>query len=231
MARSKRYRAAEQRRDGARSYALLEAIELVKGSASAKFDETVECHIKLNIRGNQTVRDTTVLPHGFQAQKRILVFARGEKADEARAAGAAHVGAEELVEKIRGGWLDFDVAVATPDMMREVGRLGPVLGRRGLMPNPKTRTVTNDLAAAIAELQRGRVEFRADRTGVVHMAVGKVSMDAHPVSENVSALLDEVGKRRPADLKGVFISSVAVSSTMGPGVKVTPADAAGAAAG
>lgn len=231
MARSKRYRAAEQQRAAAQTYPLLEALELVKNSASAKFDETVECHVKLNIRGNQTVRDTTVLPHGFQAEKRILVFARGDKADEARAAGAAHVGAEELVEKIRGGWLDFDVAVATPDMMRDVGKLGPVLGRRGLMPNPKTRTVTNDLSAAIAELQRGRVEFRADRTGVIHMAVGKVSMDAAPVSENVSALLDEIGKRRPADLKGVFINSVAVSSTMGPGVKVTPAEAAGAAAG
>ena len=230
MPRSKRYRAAAQHHERERSYPLLDALELVKSSASAKFDETVECHIKLNIRGNQTVRDTTVLPHGFHADKRILVFARGERADEARAAGAVHVGAEELVEKIRGGWLDFDVAVATPDMMRDVGKLGPVLGRRGLMPNPKTRTVTNDLTAAIAELQRGRVEFRADRTGVVHMAVGKVSMDAGPVSENVSALLDEVGKRRPADLKGEFITSVAVSSTMGPGVKVTPDDAAGAAA-
>ena len=231
MARSKRYRAAAERREAAQTYPLLEALELVKASASAKFDETVECHIKLNIRGNQTVRDTTVLPHGFQAEKRILVFARGEKAEEAQAAGAAHVGAEELVEKIRGGWLDFDVAVATPDMMRDVGKLGPVLGRRGLMPNPKTRTVTNDLTAAIAELKRGRVEFRADRTGVIHMAVGKVSMDAAPVSENVSALLDEIGKRRPADLKGVFVDSVAVSSTMGPGVKVTPDETAGAAAG
>ncbi|MCY4481753.1 MAG: 50S ribosomal protein L1 [Spirochaetaceae bacterium] len=231
MARSKRYQAAAQQRDSTRTYALDEALELVKSNASAKFDETVECHIKLNIRGNQTVRDTTVLPHGFQAEKRILVFARGDKADEARAAGAVHVGAEELVEKIRGGWLDFDVAVATPDMMRDVGKLGPVLGRRGLMPNPKTRTVTNDLTAAIAELQRGRIEFRADRTGVVHMAVGKVSMDAGSVSDNVSALLDEVGKRRPADLKGVFVSSVAVSSTMGPGFKVTPAEVAGAAAG
>ena len=230
MARSKRYRAAAGQRDSARSYPLQEALELVKSNASAKFDETVECHIKLNIRGNQTVRDTTVLPHGFQAEKRILVFARGEKADEARAAGAVHVGAEELVEKIRGGWLDFDVAVATPDMMRDVGKLGPVLGRRGLMPNPKTRTVTNDLTDAIAELQRGRVEFRADRTGVVHMAVGKVSMDASSVGENVTALLDEVGKRRPADLKGVFVSSIAVSSTMGPGFKVA-AEAAGAAAG
>ena len=167
--------------------------------------------MKLNLKGNQTVRDTTVLPHGFRAEQRILVFARGEKADEAQAAGAAHVGAEELVEKIRGGWLDFDVAVATPDMMRHVGRLGPVLGRRGLMPNPKTRTVTNDLSAAIAELRRGRLEFRADRTGVVHMAVGKVSMDPQPVGENVSALLDEIGKRRPSDLKGEFVVSEAAS--------------------
>ena len=195
---------------------------MVKSNATAKFDETVECHIKLNLKGNQTLRDTTVLPHGFQAEQRILVFARGEKAEEAQAAGAVHVGAEELVEKIRGGWLDFDVAVATPDMMRHVGRLGPVLGRRGLMPNPKTRTVTNDLSAAIAELRRGRVEFRADKTGVVHMAVGRVSMEPEPVGENVTALLDEIGRRRPPDLKGDFIASVAVSSTMGPGVRVVP---------
>ncbi len=229
MARSKRYRTAAERLDGARSYPLAEALALVKSNASASFDETVECHVKLNLKGNQTVRDTTVLPHGFRAEQRILVFARGEKADEARAAGAVHVGAEELVEKIRGGWLDFDVAVATPDMMRHVGRLGPVLGRRGLMPNPKTRTVTNDLSAAIAELRRGRVEFRADRTGVVHMAVGKVSMEPQPVGENVSALVDEIGKRRPPDLKGEFIASVALSSTMGPGVRVTPESVAGAA--
>lgn len=228
MARSKRYRTAVERLDGARSYPLAEALALVKSNASAKFDETVECHVKLNIKGNQTVRDTTVLPHGFRAEQRILVFARDEKAEEARAAGAAHVGAEELVEKIRGGWLEFDVAVATPDMMRHVGRLGPVLGRRGLMPNPKTRTVTNDLSAAIAELRRGRVEFRADRTGVVHMAVGKVSMEAQPVQENVSALVGEIGKRRPADLKGDFIASVALSSTMGPGVRVEPESVAGA---
>ena len=230
MARSKRYRAASERLDGGRSYPLAEALALVKSNATAKFDETVECHVKLNLKGNQTVRDTTVLPHGFRAEQRILVFARGEKAEEAQAAGAAHVGAEELVEKIRGGWLDFDVAVATPDMMRHVGRLGPVLGRRGLMPNPKTRTVTNDLNAAIAELRRGRVEFRADKTGVVHMAVGKVSMEPEPVGENVSALLDEIGKRRPPDLKGEFVASVAVSSTMGPGVRVEPESVLGAAA-
>ena len=220
MGRSKRYNVAAETREGARSYPLLEALKLVKQAASAKFDESVECHIRLNIKGNQTVRDTTVLPHSFQSEKRILVFARGEKAEETQQAGATHVGAEELVEKIRGGWLDFDVAVATPEMMRHVGRLGPVLGRRGLMPNPKTRTVTNDLTEAIAELKKGRVEFRADKTGIVHMAVGKVSMDVEPVEENVSALLEEITKRRPADLKGEFVVSVAVSSTMGPGIKV-----------
>jgi large subunit ribosomal protein L1 len=228
MARSKRYRAAAERRDSAHSYPLAEALAMVKGNATAKFDETVECHVKLNLKGNQTVRDTTVLPHGFRAEQRILVFARGEKAEEAQAAGAVHVGAEELVEKIRGGWLDFDIAVATPDMMRHVGRLGPVLGRRGLMPNPKTRTVTNDLSAALAELRRGRVEFRADKTGVVHMAVGRVSMEPEPVRDNVAALLEEIGKRRPADLKGEFIASVAVSSTMGPGIKVAPESVAAA---
>jgi large subunit ribosomal protein L1 len=228
MARSKRYRAAAGRRDSAHSYPLAEALAMVKGNATAKFDETVECHVKLNLKGNQTVRDTTVLPHGFRAEQRILVFARGEKAEEAQAAGAVHVGAEELVEKIRGGWLDFDIAVATPDMMRHVGRLGPVLGRRGLMPNPKTRTVTNDLSAALAELRRGRVEFRADKTGVVHMAVGRVSMEPEPVRDNVAALLEEIGKRRPADLKGEFIASVAVSSTMGPGIKVAPESVAAA---
>ena len=218
MPRSKRYRAAVERLERDRSYPLAEALAMVKSKASAKFDETVECHVKLNIKGNQTVRDTTVLPHGFQAEQRILVFARDEKAEEAQAAGAA-----------RGGWLDFDVAVATPDMMRHVGRLGPVLGRRGLMPNPKTRTVTNDLSAAIAELKRGRVEFRADKTGVVHMAVGKVSMEPEPVGENVSALLEEIGKRRPPDLKGEFIASVAVSSTMGPGIRVAQESMAGTA--
>lgn len=220
MARSKRYRTAAERLDGARSYPLAEALALVKSNASANFDETVECHVKLNIKGNQTVRDTTVLPHGFRAEQRILVFARGEKADEARAAGAVHVGAEELVEKIRGGWLDFDVAVATPDMMRHVGRLGPVLGRRGLMPNPKTRTVTNDLSAAIAELRRGRVEFRADRTGVVHLPIGKLGMGVEALAENARSVVSEVERKRPADAKGDFLRSVAVCTTMSPGVKV-----------
>lgn len=222
--RSKRYRAAEQGLDRQRRHPLLEAVDAVKAGASAKFDETIECSIRLNISGNQTVRDTCVLPHSFQSEQRIVVFARDEKAEEARSAGATDVGAEELVEKIQGGWVDFDIAVATPGMMREVGKLGPVLGRRGLMPNPKTRTVSNDITATLAELRKGRVEFRADKSGVVNMAVGKASMDASQIVENVEFLLNEVSKRRPADLKGEFMGGVAVSSTMGPGVKVQAND-------
>ena len=222
--RSSRYQAAEQGVDRARRYPLTEAVDLVKAGASAKFDETIECAIRLNISGNQTVRDTCVLPHSFQGDQRIVVFARDDRAEEARSAGATEVGAEDLVEKVQGGWVDFDIAVATPDMMREVGKLGPVLGRRGLMPNPKTRTVSNDLTATLAELRKGRVEFRADKSGVVQMAVGKASMEASQIVENVEFLIDEVGKRRPTDLKGDFVGSVAMSSTMGPGVKVAQSD-------
>jgi len=220
MGRSKRYRAAEQGLERQRRYALGEAVDLVKAGASAKFDETIEFAVRLHVSGNQTVRDTCVLPHSFQGEQRIVVFARDEKADEARAAGATEVGDEDLVEKIKGGWVDFDVAVATPDMMRDVGKLGPVLGRRGLMPNPKTRTVTNDLSATLAELRKGRVEFRADKSGVIHMAVGKASMTGEQIAENVRFLIDEVAKRRPADAKGEFMGNVALSSSMGPGVKV-----------
>ena len=222
--RSKRFRAAEQGVDRQRRYALAEAVDLVKAGASAKFDETIDCAIRLNISGNQSVRDTCVLPHSFQGEQRIVVFARADKAEEARSAGATEVGAEDLVEKVQGGWVDFDIAVATPDMMREVGKLGPVLGRRGLMPNPKTRTVSNDLTATLAELRKGRVEFRADKSGVIHMAVGKASMEAGQIVENVEFLLGEVGRRRPADLKGDFMGGVAVSSTMGPGVKVASSE-------
>lgn len=222
--RSKRFRAAEQGVDRQRRYALAEAVDLIKAGASAKFDETIDCAIRLNISGNQSVRDTCVLPHSFQGEQRIVVFARADKAEEARSAGATEVGAEDLVEKVQGGWVDFDIAVATPDMMREVGKLGPVLGRRGLMPNPKTRTVSNDLTATLAELRKGRVEFRADKSGVIHMAVGKASMEAGQIVENVEFLLGEVGRRRPADLKGDFMGGVAVSSTMGPGVKVASSE-------
>lgn len=220
MTRGKKYREALAKVDRNRTYTLDEAIALVKETAPAKFDETVELSMNLNLKKSQTVRDTLVLPNQFRGDKRILVFAKGEKAEEARQAGAQFVGDDDLIEKIKGGWLDFDVAVATPDMMKDVGRLGPVLGRRGLMPNPKTQTVTMDVTAAIAELRKGRLEFRSDKTGVVHLAVGKVSMDAAKIAENVRLILGEVEKRRPAETKGIFMKTIAVSSTMGPGVRV-----------
>jgi large subunit ribosomal protein L1 len=220
MKRSKKYQEAVSQYSKQDLFAPADAAEVVKKLAFAKFDETVEVSIKLNLKKSQSVRDTVVLPHQFSAQKRVLVFARGEKADEAREAGAAFVGDVDLVEKIRGGWLDFDVAVATPDMMKDVGRLGPILGRRGLMPNPKTQTVTFDIKAALAELQKGRVEFRSDKTGVVHLAIGKVSMEADKIVENLRLVFSEVVRKRPSDAKGEFVKSVAISSTMGPGVRV-----------
>jgi large subunit ribosomal protein L1 len=218
--RGKRYRDAAKGYDPETQYPLTEAVDLVKKMATSKFDETVEVSLKLNMKKNHSVRDTTVLPHQFREGKKILVFAKGDKATEAQEAGAAYVGDSDLVEKIKDGWLDFDVAVATPDMMKEVGKLGPILGRRGLMPNPKAQTVTFDIKGALEELNKGRLEFRADKTGVVHMAVGKASMASEQIEENAKVLIEEVTRRRPADLKGEFVKSVAVSSTMGPGVKV-----------
>lgn len=221
MKRSKNYKAAVAKIEAEKQYECADAFSLVKDMAYAKFDETVEVSVKLNIKKNHSVRDTVSLPHQFTAEKKILVFAKGDKAKEALEAGATYVGDEDLVAKIKDGWLDFDICVATPDMMREVGKLGPVLGRRGLMPNPKTRTVTMDVKGAIAELKQGRVEYRADKTGVVHLAVGKVSMDAAQIKENYDVFLDDLTKKRPSDVKGDFIKSIAVSSTMGPGVKVS----------
>jgi len=224
MKHGKKYRASAEKVDRTKFYTLNEATALVKEAAFAKFDETVEVHIKLTLKKSQSVRDTVVLPHQFSAQKRVLVFAKGEKADEARAAGATYVGDDDLIEQIRKGWMDFDVAVATPDMMKDVGRLGPILGRRGLMPNPKTQTVTNDIAGALAELMKGRVEFRSDRTGVVHLAVGKVSMDPAHVKENTLEVVREVIRKKPADAKGDYLASVTLASTMGPGVRVDVRD-------
>jgi large subunit ribosomal protein L1 len=166
------------------------------------------------------MRDTLVFPHQFKGEKKVLVFCKEDRVKEALDAGAAFAGADEYIEKVKGGWLDFDVAVATPDMMKDVGRLGMVLGRKGLMPNPKTGTVTADIAQAIAELKKGRTEFRADKTGVVHIAVGKVSMDTDKIVENVQALLSEIIRKKPADAKAGFVQSVSVNSTMGPGVWV-----------
>ncbi len=220
MKRGKKYQAAVKNLEPGREYPLEEAVGLVKQMASAKFDETVELAMKLNLKKSSTVRDTVVLPHQFTGDKKVLVFAKGDKAQEARDAGAAYVGDDDLIQKIRDGWMDFDVAVATPDMMKDVGRLGPILGRRGLMPNPKTQTVTMDVAGALAELSKGRVEFRSDKTGVVHLAVGKVSMDADKIKENITLVVNEVVRKRPADTKGDFVRTVALSSTMGPGVRV-----------
>jgi large subunit ribosomal protein L1 len=220
MKHGKKYLAAAGKHTHSEQVSLEQAVGLVKSMAFAKFDETVEVAIRLNLKSKHTVRDTLVLPHGFRAEKKILVFAKGDKAEEARANGAAYVGDQDLIDKIQGGWLDFDIAVATPDMMKDVGKLGQVLGRRGLMPNPKTKTVTFDVKGAVEELKKGRVEFKADKSGVVHMAIGKISMEADKILENARLLLQEVLRRRPADLKGEYIRSIALSSTMGPGVLV-----------
>jgi large subunit ribosomal protein L1 len=224
MKRGKKYRESLKKFDPAVSFDLLEAVGLVKTVAFAKFDETVDLSVKLNLKKSQSVRDTVVLPNQFRGEKKVLVFCKPEKEKEAQEAGAAFVGADDLIEKVKGGWTDFDVAVATPDMMKDVGKLGMVLGRKGLMPNPKTGTVTFDLKGALAELKKGRTEFRADKTGVVHLAVGKVSMDADKIAENVKTVVSEIKRKRPADAKGEFIRTVSVASTMGPGVWVAIKD-------
>jgi large subunit ribosomal protein L1 len=226
MSRGKKYLESLKKYDVAASYPLDEALGLVKTMAYAKFDETVDLSVKVNLKKSQSVRDTVVLPHQFRGEKKVLVFCKAEKEKEAQDAGAAWVGAEDLIEKVKGGWLDFDVAVATPDMMKDVGKLGMVLGRKGLMPNPKTGTVTFDLKGALSELKKGRVEFRADKTGVVHLAVGKVSMEPEKIAENVRAVVTEIKRKRPADAKGEFIQTVSVASTMGPGVWVAMKDEA-----
>lgn len=224
MKRGKKYKENAKKYNVANTYELKEALTLVKEMAFAKFDETVDLSVKLNLKKSQSVRDTVVLPHQFRGEKKVLVFCKPEKEKEAQEAGAAFVGADDLIEKVKGGWTDFDVAVATPDMMKEVGKLGMVLGRKGLMPNPKTGTVTFDLKSTLAELKKGRVEFRADKTGVMHLAVGKVSMDPEKIAENVLAVITEVKRKRPVDAKGEFIQTVSVSSTMGPGVWVAIRD-------
>ncbi|MDR0684084.1 MAG: 50S ribosomal protein L1 [Spirochaetaceae bacterium] len=218
MKHGKKYREALKKYDPAAVLEMKQAVETVKSLSFAKFDETVDVSVKLNLKKSQTVRDTMTLPHQFRGEKRVLVFCKAEKENEAKDAGAAFVGGDDLIEKIKGGWLDFDVAVATPDMMKDVGKLGIVLGRRGLMPNPKTGTVTFDLKGALSELKKGRVEFRADKTGVIHLAIGKVSMDADKIAENAKTVISEIKRRKPADSKGDFIQSVSVASTMGPGV-------------
>ncbi len=217
MKHGKKYRASLAKYDPLQHYEAGKACQLVKDLHYVKFDETVEVSIALRLGKSQTVRDTLVFPNQFTGEKKVLVFCKDERAKEALDAGAAYAGTE-YIEKVKGGWLDFDVAVATPDMMKDVGRLGMVLGRKGLMPNPKTGTVTNDIVQAIAELKKGRTEYRADKEGIIHIPVGKVSMDPAKVTENVNTLLSEIGRKKPADAKAGFVRSVSVSSSMGPGV-------------
>jgi large subunit ribosomal protein L1 len=209
-----------------RLYSLDDAIPLVQQIKFTKFDETVEMALRLGVdpkHADQMVRGTVVLPHGLGRTKRVLVIANPDKQKEAQEAGADLVGGEEVVEKIQGGWMDFDAVVATPDMMRGVGRLGKVLGPRGLMPNPKTGTVTTDIAKAVKEIKAGKVEFRVDKTGIVHAPIGKTSFAADRLLANARALVDSVLRARPAAAKGKYLKSVTVSSTMGPGVHIDTA--------
>ncbi len=226
MAHGKKYRAAVKKVEHMATYPLEKAVDLVKEMAYAKFDETVEVSMKLNIKSKHTIRDVMALPHQFGKEKQILVFAKGDKAEEAKKAGASFVGDNDLIEKIRGGWLEFDIAVATPDMMKDVGKLGQILGRRGLMPNPKTQTVTFNIKEALEELKKGRVEYRADKGGVVHLAVAKLSMGKEQIAANAQAFIQEVVRKRPSDLKGDYVQSIVLSSTMGPGVRLSPKDKA-----
>ena len=222
----KRVRAAREGIDRIKLYPLTEAVKLVKERAKAKFDETIEIAMNLGVdprHADQMVRGVVALPNGTGRSVRVAVFARGAKADEARAAGADVVGAEDLVEKVQGGNIDFDRCIATPDLMPLVGRLGKVLGPRGMMPNPKVGTVTMDVTAAIKASKGGSVEFRVEKAGIIHAGVGKASFAADKLVENIKAFADAVQKAKPAGAKGQYINRVAVSSTMGPGVKVEPA--------
>lgn len=225
--KGKKYSEAAKKLDEQKLYSPQEALTLVKELAYANFDETVEVAVRLGVdprHADQQVRGTVVLPHGTGKTLRILVFAKGDAAKEAQEAGADYVGDEDLVEKIQGGWLDFDVAIATPDMMGTVGKLGRILGPRGLMPNPKAGTVTNEVGRAVQEAKGGKIEFRVDRTGIVHVPIGKVSFEAEKLLENFNTFMDAILRAKPAAAKGQYVKSVSVSSTMGPGIKINPSE-------
>ena len=227
MKHGKKYSEAAKLVDRAVAYEPNEAISVVKKTASAKFDETVELHIRTGCDGRhaeQQIRGAVVLPNGTGKTVKVLVFAKGDKATEAEAAGADHVGGEELIPRIQNeGWLDFDVVVATPDMMGVVGRLGKVLGPKGLMPNPKAGTVTMDVARAIAEIKAGKIEYRLDKANIIHVPVGKASFTEEKLLENFNALMDAIVKAKPSSLKGQYLKSISLACTMGPGVKVSTA--------
>ncbi|MCL2483360.1 MAG: 50S ribosomal protein L1 [Propionibacteriaceae bacterium] len=225
MKRSKAYRAANAQRDPNKTHTTAEAITLVKKMASAKFDETIEVAMRLGIdprKADQMVRGTVNLPHGTGKTARVLVFATGENAAAAEAAGADEVGADELIDKVAGGYLDFDAVVATPDLMGKVGRLGRVLGPRGLMPNPKTGTVTMDVAKAVTDIKGGRIEFRADRQANLCFIIGKASFSDEQLTENFSAAVDEILRLKPSTSKGRYVRKITLASTMGPGVQIDP---------
>lgn len=221
----KKYNAAAEKIEEGKLYSPAEAMALVKEGATAKFDETIEAHFRLGIdtrQADQQLRGSISLPNGVGKDVRVLVFAEGDKAREAEAAGADIVGSDDLVTKIQGGFLDFDATVATPDMMAKVGRLGKILGTRGLMPNPKLGTVTMDVEKIVNELKAGRVEYRADKFGICHVTIGKASFDADKLVENYEALHDEIVRVKPASAKGKYVKSITVTSTMGPGVPIDP---------
>ena len=232
--RSKRYRQVADQIDRAKRYTLVDAVKLALPATPRKFDETVEIAVRLGVdprQADQNVRGTVVLPHGTGKSQRVLVFAKGEKAKEAEAAGADFVGAEDIVKKItEENWLDFEKVVATPDMMGQVGRIGKILGPRGLMPNPKVGTVTQEVAKAVREIKAGKVEFRVDKGGIVHAPIGKASFGPEKLLENASSLLAALLRAKPASAKGNYVRSIIVSTTMGPGVKIDPLEARTAAA-
>ena len=227
MKRGKKYQEAVKAFDKTQQYDLAEAIEIVKKNATAKFDETIELHIRTGCDGRhaeQQIRGAVVLPHGTGKTVKVLVFAKGAKLDEALAAGADYAGGEELIPRIQNdGWLDFDVVVATPDMMGVVGRLGKVLGPKGLMPNPKAGTVTMDVTKAVNDIKAGKIEYRLDKTNIIHVPVGKASFTEEQLADNFQTLIDAINKAKPAAVKGQFLKSVTITSTMGPGVKINPA--------
>ena len=225
MKHGKKYQDSVKAFDLSKQYDAAEAVSKVLETAKAKFDETIELHVRLGVdprQADQQVRGVLVLPHGTGKTKRVLVIAKGAKADAAQAAGADYVGAEELIAKIQGGWFDFDVMITTPDMMGMVGRIGRVLGPKGLMPNPKSGTVTMDVEKAIAEVKAGKVEYRLDKTAIIHCPIGKKSFGQEKLVENYTALMDAIVKAKPAAAKGTYLKSVTLASTMGPGVRVVP---------
>jgi large subunit ribosomal protein L1 len=227
LRRGKRILAAKAKAEPTKRYALKEATEIVVSMVGAKFDETVDAAVRLGVNpahADQMVRGSVVLPNGLGKTVRVLVFAKGDKEKEALEAGADLVGNDDIIEKIKGGWLEFDRVIATPDMMGSVGKIAKILGPRGLMPNPKVGTVTFDIANAVKELKAGKVEFRVEKAGIVHSPVGKVSFGAEKLSENVNALLETIIKLKPASSKGIYIKSIAISSTMGAGVRIDPLD-------